>query len=145
MIIPRATALCPLLQSEAMEGQLRYRLEAQVAEAENLQQELSASRERLEQAEAAARVSEQRTVEGANSKKAALLEEMETLMEQKLCAENTAKGMEQELAQLREKVAEAEERAFHDQSRIILASKEQLAKLEEVRDWHACEEGGGRR
>lgn len=128
----------PVYQSKAMEGQLRHRLEAQVAEAENLRHELSASREHLEQAGAAARASEQRTREGASSKKAAILEEMETLMEEKLCAENTAKGMAQELGQLKERVADAEERAFHDQSRIIHASQEQMAKLEEVRDGRAC-------
>lgn len=134
----------PALQSKAMEGQLRHRLEAQVAEAENLRHELRASREHLEQAGAAARASEQRTREGASSKKAAILEEMETLMEEKLCAENTAKGMEQELGQLKERVADAEERAFHDQSRIIHASQEQMAKLEEVRDWRACFRRGWR-
>lgn len=121
-----------------MESQLRHRLETQVAEAESLRQELVASRDRSELAEAAARAAEQRTRDGADEKTSALLGEMETLMEEKLAAEAQAGGMKAELGELRESLASAEQRAAQEQSMVIQAAQERIARIEEVHDFVPC-------
>lgn len=133
----------PVIQSKDTEGQLRHRLNAQVAETENLRQELVSSRDRSEQAEEAVRASEQRAKEGADKKTKGLLAEMETLCQEKLLAENKADEMEAELDRLRGEVAGAEQRAARDQSMIIRASEERMTVFEEVQWLLACGSGGG--
>lgn len=66
-------------QGKATEEQLRHRLTSQVAEAENLRQELMDTRERSDRAEAAVRASDQRARESADEKTKGLLAEMENL------------------------------------------------------------------
>lgn len=117
-----------------MEEQLRHRLETQVVEAESLRQELSAARERSERVEASARAAEQRSRDGADEHKKALLGEMETLMEEKLAAEAQAGGMKSELSELRSALANAEQRAAEEQSLVIQAAQERMAGFEEVGD-----------
>lgn len=117
-----------------MEKQLRHRLENQVAEAESLRDELSAARQCADAAEANARAAEQRSRDGADEGRKALLGEMETLMEEKLAAEAHARGMENDLGRLRKALASAEERAAEEQGLVIKAAQERIAELEEVRE-----------
>lgn len=119
-------------QSKATEMQLRHRLENQVAEAESLRDELAAARQCADLAEASARAAEQRSRDGADESKKALLGEMETLMEEKLAAEARAGDMEGELGELRAAVASAEQRAAEEQSLVIKAAQERIAGLEQV-------------
>lgn len=129
------------MQSKATEAQLRHRLDSQVAEAENLRDELGAARERSEEAEAALRKAEQRTREGGDKKMKGLLAEMENLCRAKLLAENTASEMKAELEELRVSVASAEQRAAEEQSIFVRASEEKMSGLRQVIVWVGT--GGG--
>ncbi|CAM9372571.1 unnamed protein product [Scytosiphon promiscuus] len=119
-------------QGKATEEQLRHRLTAQVAEAENLRQELMDTRERSDKAEAAVRAADQRAREGADEKTKGLLAEMENLCQEKLIAENKAGDMEAELDRLREEVATAEQTAAKDQGMLIRAAEERMAVLDKA-------------
>ncbi|CBJ28848.1 kinesin family-like protein [Ectocarpus siliculosus] len=117
---------------KATEEQLRHRLTSQVAEAENLRQELMDTRERSDRAEAAVRASDQRARESADEKTKGLLAEMENLCQEKLIAENKAGEMEAELGRLREAVATAEQTAAKDQGMLIRAAEERMAVLDQA-------------
>ncbi|CAM9524596.1 unnamed protein product [Chrysoparadoxa australica] len=104
--------------SQAMEEQLRHRLETQVAEVASLQEQLS--------------VMEQKLAEADGEKGTAnLLSEMEVLMEGKLAAEAKASDMEQELQNLRVDMRNAERRAAEEQKMLVSAAQDQMATYEE--------------
>lgn len=115
-----------------MEDQLRHRLETREAEAEGLREELSASRERSEQAEAAVRASERRNRENADAKTKDLLADMENMYQAQMLAESKASEMTEELDKLRAEAANAQKCASEEQSRFIRASELRMSSLENV-------------
>lgn len=94
-----------------------------------MRQRLAAAHER---AEAEAQAAEQRDRDGADEKTAALLEEMEGFMEEKLAAEAQVQGMKAELSGLQESLRSAEQRAAQEQSMVIQAAQQRMEAFEEV-------------